>query len=219
MPHPIARPAFAVALALLVMGTVLRATFLLWHPPFTIDFYDYEQMSAFADTYFEFHMFVGAPGFAILFVGLAAITATMTRNRAGALAVLGGTIAALGGFAFAFGLAAEGLVWGYALDPAIIDAEAGAALLRGIEAGPQVTTLMLVVGGSIVMPVGVLLQLIALALSRSVPLWLPIITVVLLLLAVVPVPALDAPRVVLESLALLAIGWFAVRDRQRPAAA
>lgn len=214
-PVSIAGPAFAVAVALLVIGTVLRATFLLWHPPFGVDFYDYEQMTAFADTYFPFHLYVGAPGFAILFIGLAAVTATMTRARAGLLAVIGGVIASVGGVAFAFGLAAEGLVWGSALDPSVIDPEAGAALLRGIEAGPQVTTLILVASGSVVLPIGVLLQLIALAVSRSVPLWLPIATTVILLLALVPIPAIDGPRVVLETIALLTIAVYAVRDQLR----
>ena len=209
----VSRPAFFVALALLVIGTVLRAAFFLWHPPFGTDFYDYEQMQPWADSWYLFHMWVGAPGFAVLFVGLAAITATMTVRRGNLLAVIGGVIAAAGGLLFAFGLAAEGALWGWALDPSVIDPEAGAALLRGVETGPSLTTLMLVVAGTVVMPVGVLLQLIALGVSRTVPVWLPIVTVVILLLALLPVPQLDGPRVILESIALLAIGFFAVRPR------
>ncbi|MDH6181442.1 hypothetical protein M2152_001624 [Microbacteriaceae bacterium SG_E_30_P1] len=219
MPVTVARPAFAVAIALVVVGTALRAAFLLWHPPFSIDFYDYDQVSAFADSYFWFHFFVGAPGFVALFVGFAAITATMTRERGGLLAVIGGVVASIGGTAFAFGLAAEGLVWGYALDPGIVDAATGATLLGGIESGPQITTLLLVASGSLVIPIGVLLQLIALFVSKTVPVWLPVATVLVLLLALVPLPALDAPRVILESVALLAIAWFAVRDRRRAHAA
>lgn len=215
MPLSIARPSFVVAIALLVIGTLLRAAFFLWHPPFETDFYDYDQMLAYADTYYLFHMWIGAPGFAALFIGLAAITATMTREKGGLLAVIGGVIASIGGLMFAFGLAAEGAIWGFALDPSVIDAEAATALLRGIETGPSLTTAMLVVAGGVITPIGVLLQFIALAVSRTVPLWLPIATVVLLLLALVPVPALDAPRAVLESIALLAVGWFALRDRKR----
>ena len=214
MPASPGRPAFAVAIGLLIVGTLLRAAFLLWHPPFGTDFYDYDAMQPWADTWYWFHMFVGAPGFAALFVGLAAVTATLTRERGGALAVVGGVIAAVGGLAFAFGLAAEGALWGWALDPSVVDPETGAALLRGIESGPPLTTLMLVVAGSAVMPVGVLLQLVALALSRSVPVWLPIATAAVLLLTLLPVPALDAPRTVLESIALIAIAVYAVRWRR-----
>ena len=218
MPVTIARPAFAVAIALLVLGTLLRAAFFLWHPPFTTDFFDYDAVRPWAGTWYVFHMAVGAPGFAALFIGLAAVTATLTRQRGGLLGVVGGIIGAVGGLAFAFGLAAEGALWGWALDPSVIDPEAGAALLRGIEAGPPLTSLMLVIAGSVVTPIGVLLQLIALGVSRSVPLWLPIATTVILLLTLVPVQALDAPRTVLESAALLAIAVFAVRWRGRAAA-
>jgi hypothetical protein len=209
------RPALVVAVALLVLGTVLRAVFLLWHPPFTTDFYDYEQVSAWADDWYPMHMAVGAPGFATLFIGLAAVTAVLCARRGGVPAVIGGVLASAGGIAFAFGLAAEGAVWGWALDPAVIDAEAGAALLRGIESGPQLTTPILLAASGVVIPLGVLLQLIALAVARTVPLWLPIATLVILLLGLVPLPVLDAPRLVLESIALLAIAGFAIRAALR----
>lgn len=217
MPVSIARPAFAVTIGLVVVGTLLRAAFLLWHPPFTTDFYDYDAVLPWAGSWFWMHMLVGAPGFAALFVGLAALTATLTRERAGALGVVGGVIGAVGGLAFAFGLAAEGALWGWALDPAVVDAATGAALLRGVEAGPPLTTLMLVAASAVVIPVGVLLQLVALALSRALPLWLPIATGAVLLLALLPVPGLDAARAVLESAALLTIAVYAVRWRRRSA--
>lgn len=207
----VSRSAFPVALALLVLGTVLRAAFLLWHPPFTTDFFAYDDVLPYADTWFLFHVVVGAPGFAALFIGLAAITATLTRDRGGVLAVTGGVIAAGGGLAFALGLAAEGALYGWLLDPAVIDADAAAALLRSIETGPALTSAMLWISGGIVMPAGVLLQLIALAVSRTVPLWLPAVTTGILLLTLVPVPALDGPRTIAESLALLTIAAFAWR--------
>ncbi|HWR84714.1 MAG TPA: hypothetical protein VN200_01840 [Rhodoglobus sp.] len=208
------RSALPVAVGLLVLGTVLRAVFLLWHPPFTTDFYDYEQVSAYADSWYLMHMAVGAPGFATMFVGLAAVTAVLCAERGGLLAVIGGALAAAGGLGFALALAAEGATWGWALDPAVIDAEAGAQLLRGIETGPQLTTPIILAADTAVIPLGVLLQLIALLLAGSVPRWLPIAVLVVMLLGLVPVPVLDGPRVVLESVALIAIGLFVVRARR-----
>jgi hypothetical protein len=211
------RAAPITAGALLIVGAVLRAVFLGWHPPLDLDYHDYDAVVPWRESWLPMHALVGAPGFVLAFTGLAACTTVLCSRRAGLLAVIGGLIAAVGAVSFAFGLAAEGLVWRLLLDPAVVDPVTADTVLGGIGAGPQLTTPVLVLASAVVMPVGVLLQLIALAVARTVPLWVPIATVAVLLLGLVPVPGLVPVALVLETAALALIAVLALRHGIRRA--
>lgn len=214
MSHQQPRQISVTLFTLLVLGVLMRATFLLWHPPFDTDFYDYETMAGLRESWFVMHFFVGAPGVVIAFVtfGMLAVTLASTGRVAQTLALAGTLVASAGALLFGFGLAAEGVVWQWTTDPAVIDPASGAALLRGIEAAP-LTTPLIMLGSAVLIPLGVLLLLVAMLIARTVPRWLLIATFAILIIGAVvpPVPMVAAVSVALQSIALIAIGFFAVR--------
>ncbi len=209
------RPIAGTLLALLIVGLGLRASFLLWHPPFDADLYDYDTIAPIRDDWFAMHFFAGAPGVLLAFgsFGMLAVLIVGGGRVGRLLAIVGTLIASMGAMLFAFGLAAEGAAWSWATNPDVIDPAAGAALLRGIEGEPL--TPLILLGSSILIPLGVLIVLAALLVSRRVPRWLIIATVVILLASALipPLPVVAGVQVVIQSIALIAIGWFAVRPR------
>ena len=219
MTRPIRLAVSGTLAALLTLGAALRAVFLLWHPSFTLDFFDYASVLPHADSWYAMHFLVGAPGFVLLFASFAVVTVALCRLRPAAalLALLGGVVALIGAMAFAFGLAGEGAAWGWALDERVLDPSDGAVLLRGIEGRAALTSLPIAIASVAIIPVGVLLQLVALLVARSVPRLLPVATLVVLVVSALPLPVPGAVGVliVLQSVALVLIGAVLVRREAR----
>lgn len=210
------RLALVVLVACLVLGAALRATFLVWHPPFDTDFFDYDSMAPIRDAWFVMHLFVGVPGWLLVFPAFGMLAVLASPAGVGrVLAVLGGLVASIGAILFATGLAGEGAAWAWATDPAVVDPEAGAQLLRGIETVPFTTTIILV--GNALIPLGLAAVLVGLLVSAAVPRWLALATLLVLALSALlpPLPILSAILVVAQSVGLVAIGWFGLSPRRR----
>ncbi|WP_165067146.1 hypothetical protein [Marisediminicola senii] len=205
--------AIIVLLGLVVVGVLLRLAFLFWHPPVGTDLYDYDTMSPMRDAWFAWHLFAGAPSVLLLFPALCtlAVLVCLRHRVAQLLAILGGLVAGAGAVLFSFGLAAEAATWAWALNTAVVDADAGAGFLRGIEEVPMMTDIILL--GNLLIPVGMLATLVALILSRGLPLWVPASTTAVLVVGALlpPLPVLVAPTAIVQSVMLIILGGYSAR--------
>lgn len=197
---------------LLVLGVALRFVFLVTHPPLDHYIFDYDAISPIRDQWWLFHFYGAGFGFILGFGAFSVIVAILCLRRGAVLAALGGVVTTAGAILSALGFAAEGVAWAYATDPRVIDPVEGAKLLEKFGEYPAMIDEPILLGFLLV-PIGVLIQLVALWVARAVPRWLLVATVVVLLLEVVPLgaPWFEATKAVLQAVALVAIGAGVLR--------
>jgi len=203
--------------ALLAVGAVARFVFVATHPPVDHHLFEYETIAPMREQWWLLHFYGAGFGFILAFGSLAILTVIACR-RTRVLATVGGVIATLGAILTALGFAAEGVTWAYATDPKVIDPDAGAALLHNLGEYPAMIDDPILTG-FLLIPIGVLLQLVALWIARAVPRWLVYTTLGVLVLSQLPLPTVViGVTTALEALVLIALGALTTRTTLRTVA-
>jgi hypothetical protein len=155
---------------------------------------------------------IDAFAFAVLGVALSLVVCMLARSRGAAWATVGAVVTSLGGIAFAMGaFGFASLAW-YATDTTAIPVESGTEFLKYAVDNPQ-HGMVLQMAGFLLFTVGSILLVVALIRSRSVPVWLPIAFLVLVVAQFTPVPSrvLDFVQVALMAL-LVVLAWMFHRE-------
>lgn len=209
----IPRGALVTVFALLVLGAGARFAFLLVHPPIDHLIYDYASISAIRETWWFSHFYLAGFGFPLAFAALAILVAALCASRGLVLALLGGIVATLGALLTGLGFAAEGVTWAYLTDPDVVSPMVGAEVLHALGDHPALIDDP-ILNGFLIIPLGVLLQLVALWRSRRVPRAILIAVLVVLVVSAIPLPLphwSEGVKAGIELVALVTLGSFALR--------
>ncbi|MDT5017981.1 MAG: hypothetical protein QOD39_4141 [Mycobacterium sp.] len=202
------------AFGVLIVATVAERALTLWHPDFPDDgTFDYAAVSAIRNTWWAFHFF-GGIAVVMQAVAFAVAVCLLARTRGSAWAIGGATIYILGAAAFGVGIAAEGVAFAYAADPAAVPAAEGARLLSFMGEHAKLYTVG-VLPGLALSTVGTVGLCAALLRAGTIHRIIPIVLLVGTLAAVVLEFGIIgfAFSTVAVTVPMLAIGWFAARAR------
>ena len=155
---------------------------------------------------------IDALAFAVVGISLSIVVCGLARARGAVWATVGAVVTTLGGIALAmgeFGFAA--LSW-YATDTDAVSVTEGTKLLDYSVDHPE-HGMVVQMAGFLLFTVGSILLLVALMRARSVPLWLPIVALVLIVAQFSPVPGrvLDFIQVAFMAL-LVVLAWLFHRE-------
>jgi hypothetical protein len=194
----------------LALGATGVASVLLWHPWPTRDRFGYGDIAPIRDAMWQ-AIVIDAIAFAVVGFTFSVVVCCLARSRGAVWAVVGAAVTTLGGIALAmgeFGFAA--LTW-YATDTDAISAEAGSQLLDFTVDHPEHGMVIQMAGFGLFV-LGSILLLVALLRARTVPMWLPIASLVLLAAQFAPVPSrvLDFVQIALMAV-LVILAWLFVR--------
>lgn len=194
-----------VAAVLAVTATAV-ASMLLWHPWPVRDRFGYGDIAPVRDGMWT-GIVIDALAFAVLGIALSLVVCMLARSRGAVWASVGAVVTSLGGIAFAMGaFGFASLAW-YATDTTAIPAETGTEFLKYAVDNPQ-HGMVLQMAGFLLFTLGSIALFIALIRARTVPVWLPITFLVLVVAQFTPVPSrvLDFVQVALMAL-LVVLAW------------
>lgn len=199
-----------VASALAVSAAAV-ASVLLWHPWPVRDRFGYGDIAPIRDAMWG-AILIDALAFAVVGISLSIVVCGLARARGAVWATVGAAVTTLGGIALAmgeFGFAA--LSW-YATDSDAVSVAEGTTLLDYSVDHPE-HGMVVQMAGFLLFTIGSILLLIALMRARSVPLWLPIASLVLIVAQFSPVPGrvLDFIQVAFMAL-LVVLAWMFHRE-------
>lgn len=199
-----------VASALAVSAAAV-ASVLLWHPWPVRDRFGYGDIAPIRDAMWG-AILIDALAFAVVGISLSIVVCGLARARGAVWATVGAVVTTLGGIALAmgeFGFAA--LSW-YATDSDAVSVAEGTKLLDYSVDHPE-HGMVVQMAGFLLFTIGSILLLIALMRARSVPLWLPIASLVLIVAQFSPVPGrvLDFIQVAFMAL-LVVLAWMFHRE-------
>jgi hypothetical protein len=200
------------AFGVLIIATLVERALTLWHPDFPADdTFDYDAVAPIRDTWWALH-FLG--GIAVIMQAVAFVVAVflLVQTRGSRWALGGATIYVLGAAAFGAGIAAEGVAFAYATDPAAIPVAQGSQLLNfmGEHSGLYLAGIL---PGLALTALGTVALCIALLRARTIPKVIMLVllagTAIQLILAFGVVAFLISTVTI--TLPMLAIGWYATR--------
>ena len=196
----------------LALGAIGVASVLLWHPWPTRDRFGYGDIAPIRDAMWQ-AIVIDAIAFCVMALTLSIVVCGLARTRGAVLATIGAVITTLGGIAFAMGEFGFVAVAWYATEPDAVSVAEGTELLAYSVDHPE-HGMVVQMAGFLLFTVGSLLLVIALIRARSVPLWLPIAFIVLVVAQFAPVPSriLDFVQVALMAL-IVALAWMFHRSR------
>jgi hypothetical protein len=195
-----------VASALALSAAAVTAV-LIWHPWPARDQFEYGDIAPIRDAMWA-AIVIDALGFAVVGITLSIVVCMLARSRGAVFASVGAVITTLGGIGLAmgeFGFAA--MSW-YSTEADAISVAEGTKLLDYTVDHPE-HGMVVQMAGFLLFTVGTILLLVALIRSRSVPLWLPIACLVLIVAQFTPVPGRVLDFVQVGSMALfVALAWM-----------
>jgi hypothetical protein len=202
------------ALVVLVLATIAERALTLWHPDVPADgTFDYDVVAPMRETWWAFHFF-GGVAVVMQSVSFVAAVCLLTRSRSVSWALAGATAYVLGAAAFGAGIAAEGVAFAYATDPAAISSPQGAQLLTfmGEQAGRYVVGIL---AGLVLVSLGTVALCIALLRTRAVPWIIPLVLLAGTVANVVLPFGFPAFLISTATITapMVAIGWYAARMR------
>jgi hypothetical protein len=168
-----------IVAATLALGAAAVATVLLFRPWPVRNSFLYHELAPVRDGIWT-SIVIDSLAFVAVAIGLSLVVAQLTRTRGASLANVGAVVATAGGVMFAMGaFAFASLVW-YATDPAALPTADGTRLLEYAVANPE-HGMLLQMGGFLLYTLGTLVLAVALIRAGSVPRWLPIAMIVLII--------------------------------------
>ena len=199
----------AAGLALAATGA---AAVLLWHPWPTRDRFGYGDIAPIRDAMWQ-ALVIDAVCFAVLGATFSIAVCGLARVRGSVWATIGAAVTTLGGIAFAMGEFGFAAISWYATDTAAVSVESGTKLMDYTVDHPE-HGMVVQMAGFLLFTIGSVLLAVALIRSRSVPLWLPVAFLVLVVAQFTPVPSRVLDFVQVGSMALLVVlAWmFAQSD-------
>ena len=199
-----------VAAALAVSAAAV-ASVLLWHPWPVRDRFGYGDIAPIRDAMWG-AIVIDALAFAVVGLCLSIVVCGLARTRGAVWATVGAGVTTIGGIALAmgeFGFAA--LSW-YATDTDAVSVAEGTKLLDYFVDHPE-HGMVVQMAGFLLFTVGSILLLVALMRARSVPLWLPIACLVLIVAQFTPAPGRVLDFIQAAFMALLVVlAWMFHRE-------
>jgi hypothetical protein len=194
----------------LALSAAAVAAVLIWHPWPARDQFDYGDIAPIHDAMWG-AIVVDAVAFAVVGLTLSIVVCGLVRSRGAVWASIGAVLATLGGIALAMGEFGFAAISWYSTEPDAVSVAEGTKLLDYTVDHPE-HGMVVQMAGFLLFTVGTILLLVALIRSRSVPLWLPIASLVLIVAQFTPVPgrALDVVQAVLMAL-FVALAWMFLR--------
>lgn len=220
-PAPTARSsrsaAFTLVFATLLAALVARQVFALWER------YDgsttYDELRGFGDAFWPMNLLVFGPAFAIGFAAQAALAWSLGRGRARLVTGSGAVLLLIGGVEFALVATAHALPFDWAANHGVLDETTGRIVVDAFDTGGTPLLLPYILAAQAAIALGALVTVIGARVSRTIPTWLLVVTV-LFLAAYFFVPS--APGSVVEMVVSFAqaalwavIGWFGWRTASR----
>lgn len=196
----------------LALGAIGVASVLLWHPWPTRDRFGYGDIAPIRDAMWQ-AIVIDAFAFCVMALALSIVVCGFARSRGAILASVGAVITTLGGIAFAMGEFGFAAVSWYATESDAVSVAEGTQLLAYSVDHPE-HGMVVQMAGFLLFTLGSIMLLIALIRARTVPLWLPIAFLVLVVAQFAPVPSriLDFVQVALMAL-LVVLAWMFHRTR------
>jgi hypothetical protein len=200
------------AFGVLITATLVERALTLWHPEVPADdTFDYDAVAPIRDIWWALHFF---GGIAVVMQAAAFVVAVclLARGRGSRWALGGAIIYVLGAAAFGTGIAAEGVAFAYATDPAAIPVAQGSQLLN-FMGEHSALYLAGILPGLALTALGMVALCIALLRARTIPRVIALMllagTAIQLILTFGVVAFLISTVTV--TVPMLAIAWYATR--------
>ena len=205
------RPRTTLVASALAVSASAVASVLLWHPWPVRDRFGYGDIAPIRDAMWG-AIVVDALAFAVVGLSLSIVVCGLARARGAVWASVGAVVTTLGGIGLAMGeFGFASLSW-YATDTDAVSVAEGTKLLEYSVDHPE-HGMVVQMAGFLLFTIGSILLLVALIRARSVPLWLPIASIVLIVAQFTPVPSrvLDFVQVAFMAL-LVVLAWMFHRE-------
>ena len=203
-----------------VLATVLALTSLvaipgslLYPEPATGDAYTLSDLRPIRDFWWAWNTILSING-VLNIPALAVAGVLLAPRRGGQWALVGAVMMWFGTALYAVGISGMATAFYVATDPVLDDA-VSTGLLAGLNSDPQ--TYAAAIAGSVLVTLGTTTQAVGLLRARTIPRWVPWMSLAIWLSYVVPTNA-GVIGLVVEvpiTLAALAIAWFLVRSQSR----
>ena len=210
---PSPRALLTTAFVVLIVALVARQVFAFW------EHYDgsatYEELAAFGEAYWPMNVLVFGPSFAIGFAAQALLVWQLGRGRGRIVTYVGAALLLVGGTVFALVATAHALPFDWAANHGILDESAGREVVGAFTDRGTPVLVPYIIGSQAVIALGALVSIVGARASLTVPTWMLVTTVALVLVfAVVPIDP-GSPLEVGFSIAQVAVwgvlGWFGWR--------
>ena len=174
-----------VASGLALSATAVAAV-LVWHPWPVRDRFGYGDIAPIRDAMWG-AIVVDAVAFAVVGITLSIVVCMLARSRGAVFASVGAVLTALGGIGLAMGEFGFAAISWYSTETDAVSVAEGTKLLDYTVDHPE-HGMVVQMAGFLLFTLGSILLLVALMRARSVPLWLPIVSLVLIVAQFTPVP-------------------------------
>lgn len=179
----------AVALAL---GAAANGALSVWQPTGGAES-AYAIVAPMREAWWAWSVVGGLLGIAVLAVALSLAACLLAPDRGAGWATAGAVLTTLGGLAAYGGVAADGILYAYLTDPAVVDPAAATPIVAAIAADPSGDALLL--PAYLLFIAGSLVLALALWRARTVPRWLTATFAALNVLGVL----IPEPRLLLDT--------------------
>ena len=206
------RPSPAIAFAVLLVALAARLAFAAWEQ--YAGSVTYDELHGFGGAYWPLNLLVFGPAYAIGFVAQAFLVWQLGRGRARGLTGAGGAFLLGGGVVFALAGTAHALPFDWAANHGILPEATGRDVVAAFDGAGTPMLVPYLVGTQALIALGALATVVGARLSRTIPTWLLVATLVVLAAIAVPIPFGSVGRILVSSAQAVLwamLGWFGWR--------
>ena len=187
--------------------------FLIWEPPFT-GTVEYDTIAPLGSASWAMRIYLSGPAFAVAWVAFAIFVTFLARRRSVIVTLAASVAIGLGGLVFALVTTAEALPFASAADSAVLPEASGRAAFDTLNSNLGMLTPP-ILGSQAVIAAGVLIVLIVALVTRMMPRWFSISSLVsLVVFLALPIGEFGRGAVVadlIQSVLVGGISWFGMR--------